>query len=364
MKIEKPLELNFGEVDFSVPSASYKLKVCDEEQALLLENVKLKNKVYELEAEIKQMNRHRLDSGAFDDNALREDVFQKMEALCRSAEGRAEEKLRDVSEAICAHVDRRLVSSARDTEASISVQQYFLTGQLSLSYHGWTISADLGLLLAEMLEARRYDLVVEFGSGASTALFAKAFKNQENRASHYSLFNGVLDSESGMLSGEGVPGEPIKSTSVKVLSFEHCEHFYKETMRVLTSRSLEKAVKLVHAPLVEQVCGSEHYLYYDCDAWLEEAAEFLKSKKANILVLVDGPPGGTCHHARFPALIKMFDYLGSHRLDVVLDDYNRDEEKKIAEAWEDFLKCKGVEYSSASVGLKKGAFMLTINGSE
>ena len=146
-----------------------------------------------------------------------------------------------------------------------------------------------------------------------------------------------------------------------VLSFEHSEKYYGETKKLLNNASLKHLVNLVHAPLEDTIIDDGNFLYYDCDTALTKLAEALRGRKAKILVLVDGPPGSTGPRARLPAMNKIIDALGSHHIDLVLDDYYRSEEKAVGKQWMEFLESRGVSFESNIYHCEKGACFFHIN---
>ena len=79
-----------------------------------------------------------------------------------------------------------------------------------------------------------------------------------------------------------------------------------------------------------------------------------------ILVLVDGPPGDTGIHARFPALPKLLKHLTTATFDLILDDYKRDEEKAVAENWINILNERTRSYTKQEIPLEKGAICISI----
>ncbi|MCK7579982.1 MAG: hypothetical protein MZV65_32785 [Chromatiales bacterium] len=59
-------------------------------------------------------------------------------------------------------------------EFSFWLQSYMGADFLMPEMHTWPISPDLGVLLIRLIESSDYDAVVEFGSGVSTVILAKA----------------------------------------------------------------------------------------------------------------------------------------------------------------------------------------------
>jgi len=214
-------------------------------------------------------------------------------------------------------------NSTKQLESFVSLQNYLLSGAQPLNFHGWPISPDIALFLIEKIEKYSYDLVLEFGSGTSTLLFAKALK-----------------------------GTPL-------VTFDHHEKYYKQTLESLKSQGLLKDVNLVYAPLKKYSFEENEYMYYDCEKTFKELS--LKDEIQSVLVLVDGPPGATCPLARFPAMNYLLEAFEGKKIHLVLDDYAREEEKQTVKKWEKILNAKGVEFKSQSVASEKGLYWCEIN---
>ena len=73
-------------------------------------------------------------------------------------------------------------------EAYIAIHNYFNTGSLLSGFHGWPISPDIGLFIINQMRRKQYDLIIEFGSGTSTLLFAKLAAAQP----HANLMSDLL----------------------------------------------------------------------------------------------------------------------------------------------------------------------------
>jgi hypothetical protein len=250
-------------------------------------------------------------------------------------------------------------NSVKQVESFIGVQSYLETGQLAMQYHGWPISSDVALFLLGKVEKNNYDLIIEFGSGTSTQLFAKAINNkvkiQTDQIDNGLVFMGRDKRDSSELSPL-----PLDLPS-RIVTFEHNKKYYNKTMSELESNRLSYLVDLVHAPLVEMTIEKEEYLYYSCGAKLSQLANIYADRSAKILVLIDGPPGATGPLARLPAVPLLLNHLGKHQLDIVLDDYNRKEEKDTVIRWKKQFDKRGLAYDEEVVPCEKGAFFCRIN---
>lgn len=230
---------------------------------------------------------------------------------------------------------KEVLNATKQIEAFVGLQTYFNTGDLIPDMHGWPISPDFALLLIELLETNDYDLVIEFGSGTSTILIAKTLKN--------------------------VAARRATRAPVKQLAFEHQEKYFEQTLAGLKQAGHAEAVQLVLSPLVPYVAPNGNtYPYYDCQQTLSDVAKSSKATASRILVLVDGPPGTTGRHARYPALpVVMSGFLGS-TIDLLLDDYIRADEKEVAQVWLQDIKTLGMTCSVVEKNLEKGAVLINV----
>lgn len=229
-----------------------------------------------------------------------------------------------------------LANSVKQLESFMNIQSFFSSGDFFSDFHGWPISPDIGVFLLEKMRSRNYDLIIEFGSGTSTVLFAKAVE---------------------VMSGKTQKSVLPKVLKTEILTFEHNQHYHEQTGRMLQMRKLAGYVNLVHAPLIDWKDESDAYLYYDCRSVLNGLAEKYKARKIKILVLVDGPPGATCKNARYPAIPHIFNALGKHSIDIVLDDASRSEEKATIELWRNFWKSRSIKMTELSISGEKGIYI-------
>lgn len=274
-----------------------------------------------------------------------------------------EKKIASLGSNLISHFDEKLINTAKQIEDTLGLQNYLNTGELPLSYHGWPISPDLALYLTERLETQSYDLVIEFGSGTSTVLFAKILMKKMLRhqmPGGQKRITGNQNSEEAHTRVESADLPNDSDLPKRVLTFEHNEHYHEQTGTMLRQAGLEQVVNLVYAPLVDYSYQGDDYLYYDCDKALAKFAEIYEGRVPKILVLVDGPPGATGPNARFPALPKLLNHLSMAKFEVILDDYNRTEEKSVADKWVELIKERSKTYSETKIPLEKGALCITI----
>lgn len=253
------------------------------------------------------------------------------------------ESLKDTETRLRNELSKGLGNAVKQVEAFLRIQNYLGSGDALGDFHGWPISPDIGLFLLEKIREQHYDLIIEFGSGTSTALFARALEVITQNRKHQ-IDNGASDSI---------------TTPTEIVSFEHDLHYHRKTSLMLNARRLHDRVQLVHAPLVDWSEGEQNYLYYDCQDTLSELAQRNADRRARILVLVDGPPGATCANARYPAVPLIFNTLGRHHIEVVLDDASRPEEKQVIEMWKSFWKQRSIRITESMVQSEKGIYIAT-----
>ncbi|MHA6964312.1 hypothetical protein [Zobellella denitrificans] len=280
---------------------------------------------------------------------------QKMEALLNNQS----QQIHQNTNALGQHITKTLYNSTRQLEALMGVQQSLQYGDAPLSYNGWAIGADLALQLVQQIQQHNYDMIIEFGSGTSTLLLAKALLN---KSINIPLQRHTLEHKrNGTAVGEYI--EPTEQDlPQRIVSFEHDKHYYKQTLQNLRQQGLAQVVELIHAPLVDYSEQGSDYLFYDCKGKIKQLAQTLAGREAHILVLVDGPSSTQeQENARYPALPHLLKHLAAHKLDIILDDYHRGGEQQIAEQWRGQLKARSLHFTEASLPSEKGALLLNIN---
>ena len=200
-------------------------------------------------------------------------------------------------------------------ESYMGIQYFFQTAEFLPQMHGWPISPDFAVYLMELISYGDYDVILEYGSGSSTLLMAQTLNKLAKRS----------DMES--------------SRHTIQVAFEHLEKYHSSTLKLLQQVGMTECVQLCLTPLVDGIkCNGESYRYYSCIDVLKGLAERLNGKsQLNIFMLVDGPPALTGRLARYPAVPLALEWLGKTaarlNLDILLDDYQREDEKKIADLW-------------------------------
>lgn len=223
-------------------------------------------------------------------------------------------------------------------EDFVRLQTYMGPDIILPAMHGWPISPDFALLLIKQITSQLYQAVIEFGSGVSTLIIARAL--QRTATKH-------------------------KRAPTAFLSLEHLEHYHAETQEHLAVAGLQDRVDLVCAPLVPyQAANGQKYPYYDLQPHLRALNRQIRGS-SKVLAVIDGPPCSTRTEARYPALPVLLDHFPHIRqFDLLMDDYIRDDERAIVQQWEELaqdrgLDCKRTEY----LNFEKRACLLAVERS-
>lgn len=269
----------------------------------------------------------------------------------------------------------RVDNSAKQVESYIQLNSFFDRGELLPDLHGWPISPDLAVYLMRTIKQDDYDLIIEFGSGSSTVLMAQAIaqkllgrpmKEIQGRVSELLLegpqvYRGADGAGREVLSSSGHSTANGSDIAPRLIAFEHMREYFDKTQQALNNAGVRDLVELAYTPLQDyQHMDGEQYLYYQCDSHLESLSSRLVADQPRILVLVDGPPGKTGPNARFPAMPVVMRYFSSARVDFVLDDSNRTEEKKVLQAWQIEAEKRGYKADTKHLPFEKGATILEL----
>ncbi|WP_299195348.1 hypothetical protein [uncultured Amphritea sp.] len=293
-------------------------------------------------------------------NQAQNDKFTSLEEKLNQMMGVQSQQLQQAANALGQHITKSINTGTQQLEAYIGVQRLLELGETPLTYHGWSINPDLALILADKVKNNNYDLIIEFGSGTSTILFAKSVMQHCTKISspktQLSIADQKVDDEQMSYF------EPENYDLPKrIVSFEQNKQNLQETENSLNQQGLSKAVDLVFSPLVDMTIQGDDYLYYNCKAKLKKLAELYSDRNARILVLIDGPHEQENTLARYPAIPLLHKYLSSHQLDIVLDDYNREGERQVSEDWCNFLEKRKMNFKKSILPCEKGALLISIN---
>ena len=199
-----------------------------------------------------------------------------------------------------------------------------------------SVSPDIARLLIQMISTRNVVGVLEFGSGPTTYLVAKA----------------TLDK------ARATGGDPAP-----VRAYEHLSGYAKHSRSLVKAFQSSGHVVVVDAPLVPftDPSGSE-WRYYDCNDDLKRFAEALENKgcDGDLLVVVNGPLVSTGKNAPYPALPFVLHSFKRHRLLILISDCISTDERELVALWEKDLKTQNFDYEKTVYPFKKEATLLTV----
>ena len=320
------------------------LQLTRTQASLASENAALGLKLRELEQHLEQLMRARDEQ-----TRLVAQQIQDLAAALAASSGAVDEQFRKHADELIRlrkYLDgafrNEIANSSKQTQALIGLQSYYATGELptvNSERHSWPVSPDFGLYLVELVALNDYDLIIEFGSGISTVIVAKALATMASR-------------EDGR-------------APTRFVSFEHLEPYYRQTRAHLQQVGLADNVQLVLAPLQDWLAPNGNtYAYYDCQAVLANLAQQYAGGVRRVLAIIDGPPAVTGKHARYPAGPLVVQHFVGARIDLVLDDYIREDEKEIAQLWQGELQAAGIVHRMSERKLEKGACLISVYPAE
>lgn len=236
------------------------------------------------------------------------------------------------------HLEKKLkqemLNATQQLEAFLDIQSFFNHGEHLPVMHGWPVSPDFARYLIQLLEKNHYELILEFGSGTSTVIMAKTLEHLKSAGAN----------------------KPV----TEQVAFEHLKEYHDQTFASLETVNLSQSVQLVLAPLQPyQAPNGNTYAYYSCHDKLAELADNLSARAIKILMVVDGPPGSTGKHARYPALPAVLAHFNKNTIDVLLDDYVRADEKEVGALWEENLKQMGYSVIAEKISMEKEALFIS-----
>lgn len=231
-------------------------------------------------------------------------------------------------------VKRESLNVIKQLEAFDSVRAALGEDAVLPEFHGWPISADFAAHVLTLLRSSHLDLVIEFGSGTSTAIIARALdRRAKNDKDHH---------------------------MIQQIAFEHSPKHLEATRGHIRNMQLNPDGIVRRAPLIPyKVASGESFSYYDCNSALEEIRR-LDATPREILVLVDGPPSATGPLARYPALDCVLRAFPHSRLRILLDDFHRSDEKEIVERWKTDLTRLNRRFQATALPFEKGACQMEV----
>ncbi|MEO6471789.1 MAG: class I SAM-dependent methyltransferase [Aeromicrobium sp.] len=211
-----------------------------------------------------------------------------------------------------ARLDRGGDEDVREVEALIQLFARIQPRAAMPSSGRWALDPTGLLQLVDLVERIKPRVVVDLGSGTSTVWLAYALE----------------------IAGVG-----------RLIAVDHDEHYAKETRRTLANHGFTDAskVEVRLAPLAEGDLPGHTTPWYSTDV--------LDDIEGVDILVVDGPPQATGPVARYPAVGFFADKFAPNAF-VVMDDFNREQEKAIVVRWSEEHPSL-VPYVGASAGQRQ-----------
>ena len=181
----------------------------------------------------------------------------------------------------------------RDTSALLTLHDLYPTPGEHVPLTSWSAYPATALMLTEHVRELPADsTVLELGSGATTVWMALASRR--------------------------------RGGDVRIVSLEASADFADVTRTAVRRNGVDDLVDLRVAALDAVTTKHGEQQWYEAPSWNDVTGIGL--------LVIDGPPGGTGPHARYPAVELLADRLAPGAI-VVIDDADRDDEKAMLADW-------------------------------
>ncbi|MEW8625166.1 MAG: class I SAM-dependent methyltransferase [Candidatus Thiodiazotropha sp.] len=199
------------------------------------------------------------------------------------------------------------------TEAYQSLQQQLELDRGIPYSPNWSAAADFLQIIVDACLQQKPSLIFECSSGLTTLMLARCCQ-----------INGVG----------------------RVISLENGAQYAEATRSYLQRYGLQDFASVMDAPLLKQNFDAVAYDWYSVADMPDQLIDML---------VIDGPPGFLCKHARYPALPVCYPHLNQQST-IYLDDAARQDEQEIVSLWCDRYPGLSHEY----VETERGCSILTL----
>lgn len=306
------------------------------------------------EAEVLKSKLEAAEEKAKLENQISEHLSSKFEALASKMQVNANDQMAHITNAANAlgqHVTQKFSENKSSLNQVLQLDRVLPNGTLGLEFDDWSIGPDLALELQKLISGNAYTTVVEFGAGASTILFAKAYADHHDSSQYTAL-------ESQSSKGLTTSRDVLPIIPNRIISFEQDQSHLEHVRGNLEKQKLDELVELVFAPLVT---SDSDINFYSCERKLFELANTIDHRSAKLLVLVDGPFIDGAENCRQPALEMLLKFFPAVEIDLVLDDCIRDGEQAILENWQSELTKMGLRFEVCSLSTERQAMLIQVN---
>ncbi|WP_394222837.1 hypothetical protein [Alteromonas gracilis] len=252
----------------------------------------------------------------------------------------------EIANALGRHITKSETNTRTELLALNKLQDVLHNKELITYGCGESLSSESLLFLTSLIRLSDYDVIIEFGSGTSTAVMADVIASKFKRSNTLHLDDdSTRSSEQDKLAN--INNGNFRSLPNYIISFEQSETFLGNTSKLLENANLMQLVDLCLTPLIDNKYSSvEPSLFYGCEEKLREVKRVLDGRCANILVIVDGPyTKSNSAECKSVALPSVLDELSMHAVDFFLEEENADLRQRLVTSWQSETERRGLSFN-------------------
>ena len=259
----------------------------------------------------------------------------------------------EIANALGKHVTRCHEEQKSNIASQFELRKLTGFSRIPISTNSYDMDSANLAELSSLVSQNAYDVIIEFGSGLSTVVSASTLQDKADRGFN----NGKY------LEDKGNNSEIEKALPKHIVGFEQSSERLKETTGLLSNAGVEAYVDLCHAPLIsvahtDNAKGGE--LFYDCTEKLLELKRILNNRRANILVVINGPFLDDDNKAKYWALPLVLDYFSQADITVFTNGTNSEQISDLIPQWEDECERRQLTANVKKLKTPKGVTIITI----
>lgn len=259
----------------------------------------------------------------------------------------------EIANALGKHVTRCHEEQKSNIASQFELRKLTGFSRIPISTNSYDMDSANLAELSSLVSQNTYDVIIEFGSGLSTVVSASTLQDKADRGFN----NGKC------LEDKGNNSEIEKALPKHIVGFEQSSERLKETTGLLSNAGVEAYVDLCHAPLIsvahiDNAKGGE--LFYDCTEKLLELKRILNNRRANILVVINGPFLDDDNKAKYWALPLVLDYFSQADITVFTNGTNSEQISDLIPQWEDECERRQLTANVKKLKTPKGVTIITI----
>ncbi len=166
-----------------------------------------------------------------------------------------------------------------------------IKSEISLKTRGWAASPDLISAIFKNIIKYKPSVILELGSGISSQFIGHLLK--------------------------------VYKFETKLISLDHSSEYSEKTKSDVLDSGLDEYIEIIHCPLKKIIINENEWIWYNL--------ENLSIPEVDLLI-IDGPIGEVNKKTRYPAIPVLINKLKDNAI-IILDDYNRIDEKEIVKDW-------------------------------